>query len=273
MTIIRVNGAASNSISALDRGLFYGDGVFRTLRLKHGRPLNWQCQYQKLRQDCTRLNLDCPSDIFLSHEIQTLSSLQPDGVVKIIVTRGGGARGYAIQNAQQATNIVQISPAPQFDPSYAYNGITLHTCQLKLGHQVLLAGVKHLNRLENVLAASEYESAHAAEGLLEDEAGWVISGTRSNLFAYRQGTLYTPDLSQCGVAGVQRDRVMTWAKDRGVECKVIQMRREALCNMDEIFLVNSVFGLWPVHKMGDYLRTQHPVAWQIQQWLNDENNQ
>ena len=269
---MRVNGATSHSISALDRGLFYGDGVFRTLRLKQGQPLNWQRHYQKLRQDCARLKLDCPSDVFLYNEIQALSSLHSDGVVKIIVTRGGGARGYAISNAQQATNIVQISPAPQFDPSYAHSGITLHTCELKLGHQVLLAGVKHLNRLENVLAASEFKTTHAAEGLLEDDTGWVISGTRSNLFALRERTLYTPDLSQCGVAGVQRDRVIAWANEQDIACKVAPMRREALCNADEIFLVNSVFGLWPVHKMDDYLRTQHPVSWQIQRWLNDEKN-
>lgn len=270
---MRVNGTTSSSISALDRGLFYGDGVFRTLRLKQGQPLNWQRHYQKLRQDCNRLKLDCPSDKFLFNEIQALSPSHPDGVAKIIVTRGNGARGYAIPDVQQATNIVQISSAPQFDPSYACRGITLHTCQLKLGHQTLLAGVKHLNRLENVMAASECEAAQAAEGLLEDEAGWVISGTRSNLFALHKGVLYTPDLSQCGVAGVQRDRVMDWAKKQYIDCKIAPMRREALCNADEMFLVNSVFGLWPVHKMGNYLRTQHPVAWQIQQWLNDEKNQ
>jgi 4-amino-4-deoxychorismate lyase len=270
---MRVNGTPSDSISALDRGLFYGDGVFRTLRLKQGMPSNWQLHFQKLKQDCTRLQLECPSVEYLLNEIQSLSSLHPDGVAKIIVTRGLGARGYAFPKAQQATYIMQLSAAPHFDLSHSHSGVSLHICQLKLGHQPLLAGVKHLNRLENVLAASECETAQSLEGLLEDEAGWVISGTRSNLFALRGQTLYTPDLSQCGVAGVTRDRVITWASAHGIPCKVVSMRRDELLDADEIFLVNSVFGLWPVHKVDRYLRTQHPVAWQIQNWLNDEKNQ
>jgi 4-amino-4-deoxychorismate lyase len=143
---------------------------------------------------------------------------------------------------------------------------------LKLGHQTRLAGIKHLNRLENVLAATECIEAGLPEGLLEDEDGYLVSGTRSNLFFIRGRTLYTPDLSRCGVAGVQRERVMDWAKEHGVECKVAQMHFEEMLHAEEIFMVNSVFGLWPVGQVGSYKRSQHPTSWKIQEWLNDESN-
>jgi 4-amino-4-deoxychorismate lyase len=137
---------------------------------------------------------------------------------------------------------------------------------------MLLAGIKHLNRLENVLAASEWQDQNMPEGVLSDISGFVISGTRSNLFMLRGNILYTPNLARCGVAGVQRDRVMDWAKQHGVTCKVADFRMEELVQADEIFLVNSVFGLWPVRELADYRRTQHPVAWKIQEWLVDESH-
>jgi 4-amino-4-deoxychorismate lyase len=145
-------------------------------------------------------------------------------------------------------------------------------CKVRLGHQLLLAGIKHLNRLENVLAASEWKDKDVPEGLLTDIAGNVISGTRSNLFMLRGNILYTPNLARCGVAGVQRDRVTDWGKQHGVTCKVADFHMEELVQADEIFLVNSVFGLWPVREVADYRRTQHPMAWKIQEWLNDERH-
>jgi 4-amino-4-deoxychorismate lyase len=110
------------------------------------------------------------------------------------------------------------------------------------------------------------------EGLMSDITGFVISGTRSNLFMLRGNILYTPNLARCGVAGVQRDRVMDWAKQHGVTCKAADFRMEELVLADEIFLVNSVFGLWPVREIGEYRRTEHPMAWKIQEWLGNEDH-
>jgi 4-amino-4-deoxychorismate lyase len=143
---------------------------------------------------------------------------------------------------------------------------------VRLGHQLLLAGIKHLNRLENVLAASEWQDREVPEGLLSDLSGFVVSGTRSNLFMLRGNILYTPNLSRCGVSGVQRDRVMDWARQHGITCNVVEIRMEELLGADEIFLVNSVFGLWPVREVAGYRRTTHPLSWKIQEWLSDERH-
>jgi 4-amino-4-deoxychorismate lyase len=268
-----VNGAPGNTINADDRGLAYGDGVFRTLRVQAGRPVCWERQYAKLQRDCGALKISCPSALVLSSELQQLGKTQPEGVAKIIITRGVSTRGYAPSAAQsETTRILGINPEPVFPADFVKSGVRMHVCKVRLGHQVLLAGIKHLNRLENVLAASEWQDKDVPEGLLCDIAGNVISGTRSNLFMLRGNILYTPNLSRCGVAGVQRDRVMDWSKQHGVPCKGADFHMEELVQADEIFLVNSVFGLWPVREVADYRRTQHPMAWKIQEWLNDERH-
>jgi len=267
-----VNGTPGNTINATDRGLAYGDGVFRTLRLQAGRPVCWERQYAKLQHDCSALKIPCPSSAVLSSELQQLGKTQADGVAKIIVTRGVSARGYAPADRSEATRILSVTPAISYPAEYSQQGIRMHSCKLRLGHQPLLAGIKHLNRLENVLAAGEWQDEDMPEGLLSDISGNVICGTRSNLFVLRGNMLYTPNLMRCGVAGVQRDRVMDWARQHGVSCKVADLGMEELAQADEIFLVNSVFGLWPVRELAGNRRTQHTMAWKIQEWLNDESH-
>ena len=267
-----INGAPGSTINAEDRGLAYGDGVFRTLRMQAGRPVCWERQFAKLQRDCGALKISCPSALVLSSELQQLGKTQPEGVAKIIITRGISTRGYAPSAQTEATRILSINPATAYPTDFAKTGVRMHVCKVRLGHQLLLAGIKHLNRLENVLAASEWQDQDVPEGLLSDISGFVISGTRSNLFMLRGNILYTPNLSRCGVAGVQRDRVIDWSKQHGVPCKMADFHMEELVLADEIFLVNSVFGLWPVRELADYRRTLHPMALKIQEWLNDERH-
>lgn len=265
-----VNGAPGNTINAEDRGLAYGDGVFRTLRMQDGHPLCWERQYAKLQHDCNAIKIPCPAALLLFSELQQLGRTQADGIAKIIITRGVSARGYTPPAQPEATRILSVTPVFSYPAEYAKQGVRVHVCKLRLSHQPLLAGIKHLNRLENVLAAGECQDADMPEGLLSDSTGNVVSGTRSNLFVLRSGILRTPDLSRCGIAGVQRDRVLDWARQRGVTCQVTDFDLAELEQADEIFLVNSVFGLWPVRELATYRRTQHPMAWEIQEWLNNE---
>lgn len=267
-----INGTPGSTINADDRGLAYGDGVFRTLRMQAGRPFCWERQFAKLQRDCSAIRISCPSALVLSSELQQLGKVQSEGVAKVIITRGVSTRGYAPSAQSEATRIVSVTPAAAYPADYAKQGVRVHVCKMRLGHQLLLAGIKHLNRLENVLAASEWQDQDVPEGLLSDMSGFVISGTRSNLFMLRGNILYTPNLSRCGVAGVQRDRVMDWAKQHGVTCNVADFRMDELVGADEIFLVNSLFGLWPVREVAGYRRITHPLAWKIQEWLNDERH-
>lgn len=266
-----VNGNPADTIAVADRGLSYGDGVFRTLRVQQGSPFCWPRHFEKLHHDCHALQIPCPGEDILLQEIAQLSGTG-SGVAKIMVTRGIGERGYAPSLRSTPTRVVSFHPAPVYDAAFYAHGITPHLCDLRLSRQPRLAGIKHLNRLENVLAAAECQAAGAAEGLLEDEEGFIISGTRSNLFAVIGGRLSTPDLSASGVAGVQRDRVIAWAEQHGVQCTVARLRLGDLLQADEIFLVNSVFGLWPVARVQEKDFDQRQMSLAIQTWLNDAKN-
>ncbi len=264
-----INGLQGDQVSVYDRGLQYGDGVFRTMRVHGGRVLHWPRHYNKLQQDSAALGITCPESTLLSDELQLLIQQQPEGVAKIILTRGlQTARGYAPPSHIIPTRIVSIMPAPNYPDHFYSRGIKLRVCELRLGHQPRLAGIKHLNRLENVLAAAEWSDADIAEGVLLDILGNVIESTRSNLFLLQNGELITPDLSRCGVAGVQRDRVMEWAIKHGVPCHIEQFGLPELLAADEMFLVNSVIGLWPVRELQGRNWSQYPIFMQIQKWLN-----
>lgn len=266
-----VNGKPADTISVADRGLSYGDGVFRTLRIQQGSPFCWHRHYEKLLHDCHALQIACPDKDVLLHELERLSGTE-SGIAKITVTRGNGERGYAPTSDVEPTRVVSFHPAPVYDEILYSDGISPHLCELKLSRQPRLAGIKHLNRLENVLAAGECQAAGAPEGLLLDDEGYVISGTRSNLFAFIDGRLITPDLTASGVAGVQRDRVMAWAEQNDVRCEVARVRMIDLLGAEEMFLVNSVFGLWPIARLNGKDYTQRNISRAIQSWLNDAQN-
>ncbi|MFA5242759.1 MAG: aminodeoxychorismate lyase [Sulfuricella sp.] len=243
MTLI--DGIPSHAVSTNDRGLLYGDGVFRTLKRAAGVTHCWTRQYAKLAADCAALNLRCPDAALLAAE---LAQLPADCVAKIIVTRGPGTRGYAVAADAMPTRIVTASALPDYPESHYTSGVKVCLCSLRLASQPRLAGIKHLNRLENVLARMEWTDAAIAEGLLLDEAGNVIEGTMSNLFALRDGVLHTPDLSRCGVAGVQRERILAFAAELGLKTRVAPLALDELLAADEVMLCNSVIGLWPVRE-------------------------
>jgi 4-amino-4-deoxychorismate lyase len=265
-----VNGKPGNLISIRDRGLLYGDGVFRTLRATQGKAQHWLLHYQKLRHDCTALDIACPDVGLLSAELNDLLARHPNGVVKLIVTRGEGTRGYAPPDCAETTHLWDISPLPDYPADWAIHGIKARLCQLRLSQQPRLAGIKHLNRLENVLAAAEWNDAQLpdsgiAEGLLLDIDGNAIEGTRSNLFLVSQGELITPDLSRSGVAGVQRDRVITWSTQHNMPLQIRDVGLDEVLHADELFVVNSIIGLWPVRELEQRRWIGFPVAMQIRQ--------
>ena len=273
-----VNGKPGNLIGIRDRGLLYGDGVFRTLRAIRGKALHWPLHYQKLRHDCTALGIACPDVGMLSAELDSLLARHPDGAVKLVVTRGEGTRGYAPQHCADTTHFWDISPMPVYSSDWAIHGIKVQRCQLRLSQQPRLAGIKHLNRLENVLAAAEWNDARLldseiAEGLLLDTEGNVIEGTRSNLFLVSRGELITPELSRNGVAGVQRDRVIDWSAQHNMPLHIRNVGLEEVLQADELFVVNSIIGLWPIRELEQRRWTSFPVAMQIRKtWAEELTN-
>lgn len=267
--ITLINGILADVVSANDRGLLYGDGVFRTLKRVAGVTHCWARQYARLAADCAVLSLRCPDAALLEAE---LAQLPADCVAKIIVTRGPGARGYAVAADAMPTRIVTASALPDYPESHYTSGVKVRLCDLRLAAQPRLAGVKHLNRLENVLARMEWDDAAIAEGLLLDEAGNVIEGTMSNVFALRDGVLHTPDLSRCGVAGVQRERILAFAAELGMAARVAPLALDELMAADEVMLCNSVIGLWPVREFNGRVWNGGAVGARLMALLEQRND-
>lgn len=264
-----VNGAPADSVPATDRGLAYGDGVFRTLAAVQGQLLHWARQYSTLERDCAALGLVCPAEQTLRAEARLVAAGHARAAVKLMVTRGSGPRGYAVPRNCEPTRIV-MAEALGRAPRLA-GGVGVHLCRLRLAHQPVLAGVKHLNRLENVLARGEWSDGAIAEGLMLDQSGNAIGGTMTNLFIVEQGALLTPDLSQCGVAGVTRTRVMELAKKAGIVVRIEALPFQRVMQSDEAFLVNSLIGLWPIAKLLDRAWFPGLITRQVRRWLEVED--
>jgi len=248
-----LNGHGDAGISPLDRGFAYGDGVFRTLQVKEGVPVKWARHYRKLVDDCNVLGIVCPSaDMLLADVRQLFSGTRSStlsGVAKIVITRGEAARGYAVPALAQPTRLVTRSDYPAYPPQNAEEGIQLHLCKLRLGHQPAYAGIKHLNRLENVLARMEWNDATYADGLLLDIENNVIECTMSNVFARFGSQLVTPDLHRCGVGGITRDIILESADQLKLDVNVQGMTLETLLQADEVIVCNSLFGAWQVRSL------------------------
>jgi 4-amino-4-deoxychorismate lyase len=256
--MILLNGQPAERIDARDRGLAYGDGVFRTLRMQAGQPVWWSDHYLKLVTDCAALMLRCPDEAVLHSEVCQVAAAGSE-VVKIVITRGVGARGYAPTGGEAVTRLVMAAPLPAHARDDAPQAITARWCNLRLAQQPRLAGIKHLNRLENVLARAEWDDPAIVEGVLCDTDGMVVGGVMSNLFWARDGVLFTPDLGQCGVAGVARTRLLRAAARRGIPTRIERLPPAAILAADELMICNSLIGVRRVARLGD--ATWSPAGW------------
>lgn len=265
-----MNGVAADTVAALDRGLAFGDGVFRTLRVARGKPLNWACHYARLAADCAALSLETPAQKKLLAEIARVAPA--DATVKVIVTRGSAGRGYRIPSGPP-TRIVAAFPPPDYPPALARDGVRVRRCELVLSEQPRLAGVKTLNRLENVLARNEWSDSDVHEGLLADAAERLIEGTMSNVFVAKGGVVATPDLSRCGVIGAQRERIRALLEAEGIECRVRDVATGELEECDEVFLSNSLIGLWPVRRFEERRWKPGPIARRLQALIERDDAQ
>ncbi len=262
MASFLVNGWPAQSIDTADRGLAYGDGVFRTLLVREGRPLNWSRHHRLLVRDCGMVGIDPPDPGLVLDEIRRLAPR--DATVKVIVTRGSSGRGYAYAEDLAPTRIVVAYPSLPVTPEPAQQGICARRCDLVLGEQPRLAGVKSLNRLENVLARAEWRDPAIREGFICDAAGRVIEGTMSNVFLVRAGTVATPGLTRCGVIGAQRERVRDLLAAQGIACAERDVPFAELAGADELFITNSVIGIWPVVRLGTWARPPGPLTRLVQ---------
>ena len=242
-----VDGLSTDAVPATDRGLNYGDGLFETLRLHRGRVCLLDRHLHRLRAGCVRLALPYPGDGVLREDIEQLAGEHAgDAILRLVLTRGDGGRGYAPPPEAQGRRIVALHPLPPVAPDALQVGL----CTTRLGRNTTLAGLKHLNRLEQVLGAAEVAAAGWDEGLMLDEGGLVIEATRHNVFFLRSGRICTPPLTHGGVAGVVRQLVIVTANAMGLGGDERLLRYDELHEIDSLFLCNAVAGPRRVNRIG-----------------------
>ncbi len=265
-----VNGRAGDGIAVLDRGLMYGDGVFRTLRVQNGQPLWWEDHLHRLEADAARLCIPAPSHHVWQADLDRIRDRLPaDAVLKLVLTRGSGQRGYLPPEHPEPTRILIAGALPAHLEEVATRGARLRLCTLRLAEQPLLAGIKHLNRLENVLARREWTDPAIDEGLLADAAGRVVCGVSSNLFLHLRGELVTPDLDRCGVAGVARSRLLARAARLKLPVRVADIGLDDLYAAEEVMLSNSLIKLWPVARLEGRTWEPGPLGTRLRALLDD----
>ncbi|MCG6860635.1 MAG: aminodeoxychorismate lyase [Chromatiaceae bacterium] len=244
-----INGVEQDRLPIADRGLQYGDGLFETIGVRDGQPCLWREHFDRLSRGADRLGIPCPRQEQLLGECVRLIRGESICVLKLILTRGSGGRGYRAPENPRPTCIVSLHPWPKYPITWGEEGVTVTFCRTPLGENPALAGLKHLNRLEQVLARSEWRNPEIAEGLMQDGRGRIIGGTMSNLFLVRAGRLLTPRLDTCGIAGTARALVLRIAGLFGIEVVERDIARTDVLTADGLFLTNALIGVWPVRRL------------------------
>lgn len=261
-----IDGRRGTRVPVEDRGLQYGDGLFETMAVLDGRIRHLPLHLARLSEGCQRLGLPRSVLAPLRAELPALAAKQRrDAVIKLIVTRGEGPRGYAPPAHPQPRRMLGVFAWPSWPPSHYTRGVAVRVCDTRLGSNPQLAGIKHLNRLEQVLARREWSGTRWHEGLMMNANNHVICGTMSNVFAVHGASLLTPSVTSCGVAGVMRAAVRRQAASLGFTCEEGELALDALAGADELFLTNALIGIWPVRRLGEHRLAAGPVTRQLQQ--------
>lgn len=247
---VLLNGEPAAGLPWADRGFAYGDGVFETVRVFRRQPLLWSLHWDRLRQGCERLGIPLPPGFpsILENWMQSLLDLVPPqdhSIIKIVVTRGCGGRGY--RPADMTPNVVLSYHSLPGDIARVQRGAILKRLTYRLLEHPVLAGLKHLNRLDQVLASRELSTED--EGVLLNRDGWVIEGTKTNFLFSQGGNLYTPDLCGCGVEGVLRRYLLEQGQAHQVRVKVERIAAEQLAQFDGMAIMNSVLGICLVKQL------------------------
>lgn len=250
-----INGIPQTNLAATDRAVSFGDGIFTTFRIIAGQVQHLEAHLNRLKAGCNALALREVDWQALESEMKQVANRadSPLAVGKSIISRGQGGRGYSPDGVGQATRIVGAFAFPSHVETWRQQGISLVQGKLKLAIQPLLAGHKTLNRLEQVLAKQELIEQGAVEGVFCDTQGYVVECNAANLFWRKGDRLYTPNLSQSGVAGVMRAQVMAYCEKHHAQVEEVQALPATLEEADELFLCNSILGPIPV----THLDTKH----------------
>lgn len=255
---VTINGQANDQISALDRGLLYGHTVFETVAVVNGKPRLINEHLERLSHGAKTLGI--PLDRrSLDSELDAFCSAIDNACVRITLSIGPGGRGYQSPEKPEPLRVLSQHALPSYSPECWRHGIELGINSIRLANQPRIAGIKHGNRLEQILARQDWPPEWH-EALMLDNQGHVVEATAANLFVETKGRLLTPDLAECGVAGVMRDYVIRLAGELGIQVATVSLSLPEVQEADAVFLTNSLIGVWPVQRFGERRFSDHNTA-------------
>jgi 4-amino-4-deoxychorismate lyase len=268
-----VNGEPGTAVDPTDRGFCLGDGLFETIAVRRGTPRFWERHLARLTRGCAALGIEMPPPSMLADEAERLIEAQRTGTLRLTVTRGPAPPGYAPPRDPRPTRVLLYRPGRPPMPAHP---LRLCWCETRLSHQPRLAGLKHLSRLEQVLARAEWDDPEIDEGVMLDMDGHVVECTSANVFLVRDGELITPVLDRCGVAGVVREAVLETARAMGVPVSTRAAWPGELAEADEVFVTNASRGIAPVGRIGERrVAAPGPVTERLAagiDWMEDDDD-
>ena len=266
-----INGKVFDQIEIFDRALHYGDGVFETIAIQDGKVLCFDEHLNRLEKGCKKIKIPVQDKTIIKNEILSLTENTDRAVVKIIITRGQGGRGYKIPDNIESTRIISLFPWPDYSSELSIFGIKTKLCNYRYSNNPVLAGIKHLNRLEQILARAEWGDKKIIEGIVMNSDNYIIEGTMSNIFCILEKTLYTPDLSLCGIEGIVREKIINLADKLKFKIEIKKITLDFLLNAEEIFMCNSLIGIWPVNSIDKKVFLEHKETQKIKNKLIEYN--
>ena len=257
-----INGKESSGLNPFDRGLAFGDGVFRTIKIKNGVPKFWQLHYEILSHDAKAIQIDIPSSRVLLNDIKKLFTESGNFVGKFIITRGVSSRGYQFKNNIKSTRILLKNKFKPLKKEIFKSGVCLQVCKQNLSENSMLSGIKHLNRLENVLAKTELREENF-DGILLDSQGHVNECISSTIIMRVENTIYIPNQSGAGVSGVTKRIIIDNALRMGYKIKIENFLLDDLIKSDEVVITNSIIGAIPIRKINKKKWKSFKLAYDI----------
>ncbi|WP_299494349.1 aminodeoxychorismate lyase [uncultured Shewanella sp.] len=269
MMTVWVNGVENGQVKPVDRGLAYGDGLFATMRVSHHEIQFLTGHFNRLSQGAKRLGFDWQASPTLKAHLHQQALTMEHGCIKLLLTRGSGGRGYAAPSQLDITEVVSTHPIPKHYPLWQQRGIALVSSDVTLGRQPRLAGIKHCNRLEQVLIKSVPIPLGFDDYLVLDEQDLVIESSMANLFFVdKEQAVYTPALSHSGVAGMMREQVINGILALGFSVHVKPIPISRLTDFSAAFVTNSLLGVVDVTRINDVMYTSDPLTQMLRTELN-----
>jgi len=267
--VILIDGKKQSKASIFNRNTQFGDGLFETCLVENKKLLFWSNHFERMKLGCDRLKISMIDEtLWLSDIKKAFSLMKIDNcIVKLVLSRGESLRGYSYKDNIRPIRITIVSELKKNNQD---KGFSLEFCNSGYNSNPKLAGIKHCNRLEQVIARAGIK---VDDGIMLDENENVVSVTQGNIFCVQGNRLITPNLDKCGIEGTRRAVILKIAVDLGFDINIKNLSVAELLRSDEVFISNSIQGVGPVNQIEDFVYSKHKITEIISETLKEKSTE